>query len=308
MSAISKDGVELLDNAYEMFFAEQVSAAVKWLIGHLRDFREMVPPRDWTLFCQSVCLRHPISGLIHQSPFARRAFEKPRGYAGDAETLDFAYGCAKIPEGTSDLGVEIYGEELESSAVRTIRERRDMLAAMVDRAAERSHLPRVLSIACGHLREAQLSRAVAEGRVGEYVALDHDDASLALINREQRASRITTVHGSVKGLLKRQLQLGSFDLVYTAGLYDYLPVPVARSLTRLGFSMLRPGGHLVVANCAREWNGTGYMEAFMEWNLIYRDEAEMQTLAALITESEIDSINIFRDSLGNVIFLEIEKR
>jgi len=33
------------------------------------------------------CVEHPIRELIHEDPFTRRAFEKPRGYDGDTELL-----------------------------------------------------------------------------------------------------------------------------------------------------------------------------------------------------------------------------
>jgi extracellular factor (EF) 3-hydroxypalmitic acid methyl ester biosynthesis protein len=38
------------------------------------------------------CLRHPLRELVHQDPFTRRAFSKPKGYAGDAALLDYVCG------------------------------------------------------------------------------------------------------------------------------------------------------------------------------------------------------------------------
>ena len=37
------------------------------------------------------CQSHPIWQLLMEDPYTRRAFEKPRGYAGDAVMLDFVY-------------------------------------------------------------------------------------------------------------------------------------------------------------------------------------------------------------------------
>jgi hypothetical protein len=179
---------------------------------------------------------------------------------------------------------------------------------MVDDTAARAPRARVLSVACGHLREAQVSRAVAAGALGTYFALDQDPASLAGVVREQRDSRITAVLGSVRTILAGQTVFTDLDLAYSAGLYDYLPTEVARQLTAALFAMLRPGGRLAVANCAPSWDAAGYMEAFMGWNLIYRTESEVAAFAASIPDVEIDHLRLHRNPTRNVVFLEVVKR
>jgi extracellular factor (EF) 3-hydroxypalmitic acid methyl ester biosynthesis protein len=308
MNAISTDHHAVLDESHAMLIGGRVSEAFERLVTGLQQIRERTHPGEWKLFSRSECLKHPIRALIHQSPFSRRAFEKPRGYAGDAETLDFAYGYARLPEGTTPLGAELYLCEREAPSVKSARDRIDVLASAVDRVARQTGCPRVLSVACGHLREAQVSRAVAEGKIADYVALDHDPVSLALINRELHGKPVRTVQGSVKSLLKREMTFNDFDLVYSAGLYDYLARPVATALTALMFSMLRPGGRLLIANYAKGSDGTGYMESFMGWHLIYRDEADIRQLAASIDETEIRDISTFRDLHQNVVFLEVNRQ
>src|SRR5262245_23074462 len=328
----------------------RIGEAVNELVAGTRRLRDLMDPEDWGRFAGAECRNHPTTGLIHQSPYTRRAFEKPRGYPGDAEILDFAYGCARLPEGTTLLGARIYEYELQTSGSKSARARRDLLASMVDEVAAQRHLPRVLSIACGHLREAQISQAVRDGRVGEYVAFDQDPLSLALVNREHRHGYheqryddheqrygdheqyerdheqrygdhrqyerdherhygcIKTIEGSVRSLLARRIEFSGFDFVYAAGLYDYLSEPVAAKLTGLMFSMLASGGRLLVANFAPEWECIGYLEAFMDWHLIYRNETQMAELARVISEQEVSSLRTFRDQYENLVFLEVHKR
>jgi extracellular factor (EF) 3-hydroxypalmitic acid methyl ester biosynthesis protein len=312
MSAIVQEdsmleGKMLLDEAQELLSEGQVVAAFKRLVTGLAEVRDGLAPQAWKDFSRQDCFNHPIRELLHQSPFSRRAFEKPRGYAGDAVVLDFAYGCEPLPEGTTDLGAQIYQCEWNASSVKSARDRRDALASAVDTIARQTGYPKVLSVACGHLREAKISKAVAEGKIADYVALDHDPVSLSVIDRELPGKRITTIHGSVKALIKRQISFHDFDLVYSAGLFDYLTLPVATALTELMFSMLKPGGRLLIANCAPESECIGYMEAFMGWHLIYRNEAELMAFTSSIRESEIKSIGTFRDLHENMIFLEVVK-
>ena len=307
MSALPVFKNSVLDMAQQMLCDGEIGDAVNSLVVGTRRLRDLMSPDDWNRFAGSEVRRHPTTRLIHQSPYTRRAFEKPRGYAGDAETLDFAYGCARLPEGTTKLGAQIYGFELQTSGSRSARARRDLLASMVDNVADQKRFPRVLSIACGHLREAQISKAVRDGLVGEYVAFDQDRLSLSFVDQEYRYACVKTISGSVRSLLTRRIEFSDFDFVYAAGLYDYLSEPVATKLTGLMFSMLASGGRLLVANFAPEWECIGYLEAFMDWHLIYRNEPEMEDLAKAIPEQEIRSLRTFRDPYQNIALLEIHK-
>jgi hypothetical protein len=315
VSALPVSESSVLDIAQQMLADGRIEEAVHGLVAGTRRLRDLMPPEDWTRFARSECRSHPTTGLIHQSPYTRRAFEKPRGYPGDAEILDFAYGCAPLPQGTTPLGAQIYEFELQTSGSKSARARRDLLASMVDEVADQRRMPRVLSIACGHLREAQISEAVRSGRVGRYVAFDQDPLSLAVVDqqhrygdREHRYGCVQTIEGSVRSLLARHIEFSGFDFVYAAGLYDYLSEPVAAKLTALMFSMLAPGGRLLAANFAPEWECIGYLEAFMDWHLIYRNESQMQELARNIPAQEVSSLSVFRDPYENLVFLEVHKR
>jgi extracellular factor (EF) 3-hydroxypalmitic acid methyl ester biosynthesis protein len=309
MSArLMEEGSTLLNEARDLLLERQVANAFNRLVTGLAQVRSLVSSEIWKNFYNQDCFDHPIREMLHQSPFSRRAFEKPRGYAGDAVVLDFAYGCLPLPDGTTDLGAEIYQCEWNASSVKSARDRRDALAAAVDTVARQTRTPKILSVACGHLREAKISKAVTEGKIGHYVALDHDAVSLSVIDKDLAGKGVSTVHGSVKDLIKRKIKFADLDLVYSAGLYDYLTEPVAAALTALMFDMLKPGGRLLVANCAPESECIGYMEAFMGWHLIYRNEAELMALVRSIPETEIRSIGTFRDLHQNMIFLEVVKR
>jgi SAM-dependent methyltransferase len=102
-------------------------------------------------------------------------------------------------------------------------------------------------------------------------------------------------------------ELGTFDLVYSAGLYDYLNEDVAMTVTEAMFRSLRPGGRLLVANFAPELPDIGFMEAIMDWRLIYRDETAVATLADRIPSEDVAARSITRDRLGNVVYMTIDR-
>jgi len=308
MNTVQTQAQKLFDDVYVRLSKDQVMQGMQELFNGLRQLRRGAASADWLDFARKAWTAHPVKQLLHQDPFTRRAFEKPRGYAGDAELLDYIYGLRSLPTETSRLGAAIFEYMFQVPACRAVRARRDILAARVDRLAEQLDNPRILAIACGHLREAQQSAAVREGRVGDYVGLDQDVQSLAVVQSEQSAHGVRAAHGSVKSILKGESVFADFDFVYSTGLYDYLPQPVAIELTTRLFGFLNPGGRLLVANFLPDVPDVGYMETFMGWPLIYRNRAELIDVASGLPKSEVASVGDFCDPHDNVVFLEVEKR
>lgn len=298
---------ELLDASLEKITDGMAAEGMDDLVLGLRALRDAYPIEQWQRFAQSECLHHPVRKIVHQDPFTRRSFEKPRGYPGDAGILDLIYGVVPVPAGTTAMGSEVYSYTRWAPACDSVRARREILARMIDSLADEVEQPRVLSLACGHLREAQCSAAVAAGRVGAYYAVDHDAESLALIEREHRGLGITPVENTVRGVITGKVRYSNLDFAYAAGLFDYLGLPVATAVTRALLGMTRPGGRVVVANFAPNLVDIGYMETYMAWNLIYRDETGMQEIAAGLPSAEVASARTFRDEHGNVVYLEVVK-
>jgi hypothetical protein len=82
---------------------------------------------------------------------------------------------------------------------------------------------------------------------------------------------------------------------------------IGRRLVRALFEMLQPGGRLVVANYLPEIRDVGYMEAFMEWQLVYRHRTDMARLTADLPESRVRSVQIHSEENRNIIFLQVNK-
>ncbi|HEX8822300.1 MAG TPA: class I SAM-dependent methyltransferase [Archangium sp.] len=285
---------------------------MRTLFSTLQDARATLAPGDWRRFCLETCRNHPIRDLLHQEPFTRRGFEKPRNYAGDAVVLDFVYeDRAPARLSHTPIGVEINRFLCAQPTITAVRERRDRLAQWLDRVSGQAPDSRALAVACGHLRESQRSQAVQERRLGELLALDQDIQSLGVIDSELGHLAIKPVHGSVKEIVKNQIRFEQLDLIYAAGLYDYLSQPMAIRLTRLLFSMLRPGGHLVLANYADPIESSAfkaYMEAFMDWWLIYREESDVAGWMQEIPKTQVRRRELFRDTTNNIIYLELTRR
>jgi extracellular factor (EF) 3-hydroxypalmitic acid methyl ester biosynthesis protein len=284
-----------------------IAAALDDLFDDL-SFRREDEGETWANYA-SACLRHPVCGLLHQDPFTHRAFAKPRGYAGDAVMMDYIYGLGEAGPAArqaTPLGRAIFRYMDTRPSARAVRFRRRLIAGLIDSLPSRGGST-VFALASGHLREIETSQAVRHGQIQDFVAVDQDEASLAVVAHDYSRLGVEAIHGSVRQILSGKLNPGRFDFVYAAGLFDYLNASAASALARRLFEMTRPGGMMMIPNFLAGARDRGYMESFMDWRLIYRDHADMQGLASALPSTDVADCRIFDDPDDTITFLLVTK-
>lgn len=302
-----QEGIALLDEAHALLNDTQsIWAGMDLLFSGLSHYRNQVHHDEWQEFCEDVCVTHPVRALVHQDPVTYRSYSKPKGYAGDAHLLDFLYRHTRVLEEkgkATPLGQVICDYTTSRPSSSSVRWRKVHLAQSIDETAFKISSPEVLSVACGHLREAHLSQAVQTGSIKRLVAFDQDEDSLKLVEAEKNGRNIECVAGSVKDLLRRRTNLGTFDLIYSAGLYDYLPEGTGHLLSKALFRMLNDGGRLIIANFVPN-EDMGYMEAFMGWKLLHRTRQEFERL---VESLEPYLQKLYFDDNRCVVYIELQK-
>lgn len=284
---------------------------IRPLMAHLEAMRLRLHVDVWWALTPLVH-NHPILDFFLEDPLTRWSFEKPRGYSGDAQLLDFIYcdpHVAESIESASEIGKALYGHTKNVPSCVAARERRDVLTNLVDEiAAERGTDTEILAIAAGHLREANRSAALREARLKRWVALDQDPLSVGLVARDFAGTAVETIDGSVRTLLARSHRLGKFDFIYASGLYDYLQDKVAIKLTKTCLQMLKPRGTFLFANYAEGNPDAGYRETFMNWVLLLRSETDMWNIVnASVDRNEVEA-RVFWGENRNVLYAVVEKR
>ena len=167
-------GDRVLDEVYQRLMhspddRQAVHESLDQLFISLRDRQQQLAPETWRELVRR-CRLHPLRGLLHEDPFTSRAFNKPRGYAGDAVLMDYLYGSEErwpVPESTR-IGRHVFDYTTAAPAAEGVRARRGFVADFVDNLANQRRRPEVLSIAAGHLREAELSAAVKRKKLGRF--------------------------------------------------------------------------------------------------------------------------------------------
>jgi hypothetical protein len=280
------------------------------LAGRLHLLRRKASPAVWQELIP-IAQEHGVAKYLLTDPFTRWSYEKPRGYSGDASLLDIYYkhpSADNIVQSSPPLGREIYAYTSEAASSVAGRERRDILARTVDEVAARVENAEVLAIACGHLREAELSTALEQGKMKRWIGLDQDPISVGTVNRDLAGTGVEAIDGSVRGILRRAYNLGTFDLVYASGLYDYLPRAVGIRLMQRAMELVKPGGDFLFANFSDEITTDGYMETFMDWPLILRSADDMwDIINAAVDRNTVDA-EVYYGSNRNIVYGKVRKR
>jgi extracellular factor (EF) 3-hydroxypalmitic acid methyl ester biosynthesis protein len=299
------DTRQVFDRAYDQLHRDPqaVPSALNTLSAELLAARRDQSPAAWARTID-LARRHPLRELLHEDPLTARAFAMSRGYQGDAELLDIIYDrdyrkVWKLP--VTPLGDAIFRYTIDCQAPTAVRERRSFLAAEIDAICARNPSAHILSAACGHLRELELSQAVHARAFGRFAGLDQDRETLDHVERTWGALGVESMAASVTTFLFNPRAQSQFDFVYSAGLYDYLEPTFAQLVTHKLIDMVRPGGRLLIGNYTHDTRDAGYMEAFMGWKLLYRDG---DTMLRLISDRRITNASIVHDSTGAVIYLD----
>jgi len=299
-----------MDKAAELSDRHPAHVFMPPVVNTLRSMCDIYLDRtDWNIITET-CKSHPLFEICQEDPYTNRAYNKPRGYAGDAKLIDFFHGYNGPTNYTSPRGASLFSHSMTYAACDSVRYRRAYIASEIDRICKtKEGKARIASIACGHMREASFSQAIINEYYDYIILLDQDEKSLDLVNKEYATSNnIEVCHGKIQSMITGEYQLDSMDMIYASGLYDYLLQPMGKSLTKNLFYNLRENGILLLANFVPTIDARGYMHSFMDWRLVYRTQGEVVDLASDINREDIKSIRSFHDPHKCVVYLEIYRK
>lgn len=265
-------------------------------------------------------VKRQIHPLVLCSPFAYRTFQKPLGYAGDYEMVNM---ILRDPhEGSSLFAKMINRWFLNQAPAEAHRNRIKYLAERLNqetrRMARQGKMARIFNLGCGPAWEIQ--QFLVQNDLSEranFTLLDFNDETLAHTGRvlddiKMRHRRTTPVHmvkKSVHQILKEAgrnpAEHGKFDLVYCAGLFDYLSDRICKRLMNYFYDLVAPGGLLVATNVDASNPSRHTMEYILEWHLIYRNNAQLQALNPDLADP--GQVSVTSDSTGVNIYIEVRK-
>lgn len=265
--------------------------------------------------------QHHLGELFLCAPFIRRAQSKPLGYAGDYEMMNMLYRPSHME------GASLFARVLNQCAATEVAARANinrisylaekLRKVLRDAQASGSGRVRVASIGSGPAREIE-ALLESEPELGPFLdamLVDQDARAIAYCERkltpiaERTGARLHFVRESVRRLLCGGLlaqTMGARQLIYSAGLFDYLSDRSFSALLGTLYEAVPSGGQLLIGN-VDIGNPTRYfMEYFAEWFLIHRSRAQLLEKARLLRPLP-QAARVESEPLGINLFLVVEK-
>lgn len=261
-----------------------------------------------------------VTPLLLTAPIWRQAFLKPLGYPGDFQFMNCIYDGARAGDSVYARIMHQLGREEVLAA--TVLDRcqfliREIRHTIEQTLARRASQVRICSIGAGPARE--LEAVLLAGNVPAKLSVwlvDQDENALGFAyERLRRASRscgadleINCRFISFHQMLRDSAlmrEMGGQDLIYSAGLCDYLRQEVAQRLVTDLVPLLSAQGHLLIGNAALAAGIRWVPEFVLDWRLRYRSESEMKDLGAKLSP-ELKR-EVLRDDSGVWLFLSVRR-
>jgi hypothetical protein len=260
-------------------------------------------------------IREQLGPYIYGAPFAARAYYKPRGYAGDYEMMNHLYRAEVTGKTLFDQCMHKYF--VDEPAGVAVKNRGYYLVEKLTQAfkAHPAHEPmKIISVASGPAMEQQFflqSGKEFYGRPVSFTCLDQDEESLKYAQKHIGSVERFVKSGfkfhfknlAIRNVIAGGLPEKDYDLIYSAGLFDYFTEPVAQMAAQKMLTCLKPGGKLIIGNFSTDNPCIPFMELCLDWNLIYRSKEDLERMFKGLGSK----IYVEKEPLGVNLFVVIEK-
>jgi len=251
-----------------------------------------------------------IRKLFTRKDYSEWSIKKPLGYAGDYKIIDDIYQNTPQTIGFNRLFDNYYQT---SSIAVGVRNRKEDFKKIINNFVKKNKKKRnrILNLACGPCRDILelLSYDMIDVKNIEFDCIDNDEHAL------EYAKTLLKAYTNINFIRENILRLAAvknittkikhkYDIIYSTGLFDYLPDKIAMKLIENMRILLKHKGMLVISTVRNKYSNPSvhYMEWAGDWNLIYRDDDEFRKLF-LDAGFKNDELKIQYEQQGIMVYI-----
>lgn len=225
--------------------------------------------------------------------------QKPFGYAGDFSIIDRIY--------QKDISSEFRKWDAFSvhhPAAEAVRNRKDYFLKIMQQKLSYSKQLQLLNVASGPARDlCQLYNLIQPDSL-QTTCIEYDKRAIKHAQKvcDNYLQHIAFIN---ENIFRFDTQ-DQYDLVWSAGLFDYFDNKTFVRVLRKFIRWAAEGGEIIVGNFSDDNPSRAYMEIFGDWHLEHRSPEELKLLA-LEAGAKPEQLRVDTEPLGINLFLRIKK-
>ena len=246
--------------------------------------------------------REKIKTVLNEETLIGYGFVKPYGYPGDFKLIDKIYQF-EVNEDTRYKNWDLFFQNQPGAFA--VRNRKDFFIEYCRKLILRKDNAKVLILGSGPASDVyEFLTNHNRGNNISFDLIDFDQFAIDFSKKKNEMFNGQVSYNKINALRFNSYKL--YDLIWSAGLFDYFKDKHFTFLIRKYFNCLSEDGEMVISNFSTRNPTRRLMEVLSDWYLNLRTESDLFRVAS---DAYVDKelVSIEKESLGINLFLKIRK-
>jgi extracellular factor (EF) 3-hydroxypalmitic acid methyl ester biosynthesis protein len=247
--------------------------------------------------------REIIKSILNSNTLIGHGFVKPYGYPGDFNLIDKIYKF-EINEDARYKNWDLFFQNQPGASA--VRNRKDFFIQYCKTLISSRKNASVLILGSGpasdvyeFLNDHSGSNAIC------FDLIDFDQSAIDFSIRKNQKFNGQISYNKINALRYNPYKL--YDLIWSAGLFDYFKDKHFTFLIRKYINCLTQDGEMVISNFSTKNPTRRLMEVLSDWNLNLRTESDLFRIASAANVDK-EMVSVEKEPLGINLFLKIRKK
>lgn len=248
------------------------------------------------------CFREKIKTILNDKTLIGHGYIKPYGYPGDFTLIDKIYQFA-INKDPRYKNWDIFFQN--QPAASAVRNRKEFFIEYCKKLSLRKERAKVLILGSGPATDVhEFLTKYADCKSMSFDLIDFDQSAIDFSREKNKMFNGRISYHRINALRFNSYKL--YDLIWSAGLFDYFKDKHFTFLIRKYINCLSEEGEMVISNFSTKNPTKRLMEVLSDWYLYLRTESDLFRVSS---DASIDNemVSVEKEPLGINLFLKIRK-
>jgi extracellular factor (EF) 3-hydroxypalmitic acid methyl ester biosynthesis protein len=246
--------------------------------------------------------REIIKSILNAGTLIGHGFVKPYGYPGDFNLIDKIYKF-EINEDARYKNWDLFFQNQPGASA--VRNRKDYFIAYCKTLIAVKENPSVLILGSGPASDVYEFLNDHSGNSPiSFDLIDFDQSAIDFSISKNKKFNGQISYNKINALRYNPYKL--YDLIWSAGLFDYFKDKHFTFLIRKYINCLTEAGEMIISNFSTKNPTRRLMEVLSDWNLNLRTESDLFRIASAANVDK-EMVSVEKEPLGINLFLKIRK-